>query len=154
MNIESIIQNSKPLSPYARAVINVMYTSRHIEELSANTFKVFDLTAQQFNVLRILRGQKGVPAQLGTIQQRMIDKNSNTSRLIDKLISKNWVTRQTCHQNRRKIEIFITGQGLALLEQLDPLVEQTNTQLLQGLTLKEIEQINQLLDKLRTKNNV
>ena len=151
MDIESSIKNTVPLSPHAKAVINVLYTSRHIEECSALMFKSYDLTAPQFNVLRILRGQKGRPAQLSTIQERMIDKNSNTSRLIDKLVAKDWVTRRICRENRRKIEIFITPNGLDKLTEVDPLVEQTNTQLLKDLTLKEMEQLNMLLDKLRTK---
>ena len=80
----------------------------------------------------------------------MIDKNSNTTRLVDKLIIKGWVKRNVCELNRRKIEIFITDEGLKILKQLDPIIEQNNKNILSNLSNKELEQLNSLLDKLRT----
>lgn len=149
MNIEETIKNTSPLSAGSKTVINIMYTSRRIEEMASLNFKKHDLTAQQFNVMRILRGQKGKPANLSTIQERMIDKSSNTTRLIDKLIQKDLVKRQVCEKNRRKIEVFITQQGLDLLLELDPLVEQFNQHIVEQLSDNEIEKLNILLDKLR-----
>jgi len=149
MNIESEIKNSSPLPLSSRTIINLMYTSRQVEEIASGKFKEFDITAQQFNVLRILRGQKGNPANLSTIQERMIDKSSNTTRLIDKLIQKKLVKRQICKNNRRKIEVFITNGGLELLSQLDPIVEETNKNILDNLSTMEQEKLNTLLDKLR-----
>ena len=107
MKIEDVIK-SKAMSLSTKTVINLSYTSRIIEEAIATKFKSYDLTMQQYNVLRILRGQKGNPANLSTIQERMVDRNSNTTRLVDKLIKKGWVKRNICKQNRRKVEIFIT----------------------------------------------
>lgn len=149
MNIESQIKNSSPLSLSTRSVINMMYTARQIEEIAATKFKDHDLTSQQYNVMRILRGQKGNPANLSTIQDRMIDKSSNTTRLIDKLIQKGYVKRQVCKKNRRKIEVFITHEGLELLEKLDPIIEKTNQNIMEKLSINEKEKLNSLLDKLR-----
>jgi DNA-binding MarR family transcriptional regulator len=150
MNIESEIKNTSPLSLSTRTVINMMYTARQIEEIAAAKFKEHGLTAQQYNVMRILRGQRGNPANLSTIQERMIDKSSNTTRLIDKLIQKGFVKRQICKINRRKIEVFITDQGLTLLKKLDPLTEQVNQDIMEKLSSNEQEKLNNLLDKLRT----
>lgn len=126
-----------------------MYTARYVEEFGAKLMKDNDLTLQQFNVLRILRGQKGKPANLSTIQERMIDKSSNTTRLIDKLIQKNLVERRVCEKNRRKIEVFITEEGLKKLDIVDPLVEQNNKNIVDVFSTAEIEKLNALLDKLR-----
>ncbi|WP_342750413.1 MarR family winged helix-turn-helix transcriptional regulator [Aureitalea marina] len=131
-----------------KTVINIMYTSRHIEK-TIDQFRQHDLTMQQYNVLRILRGQKGQPANLSTIQERMIDKNSNTTRLVDKLIEKGLTRRQQCEANRRKVEIFITDKGMDLLSTLDPLTEKINREIVSNLSHTEKEKLNQLLDKLR-----
>lgn len=149
VSIEKSIKNSTPLSPVARTVVNVMYTSRFIEERSAPLYKQHGITSAHFNILRILRGQKGQPANLSTIQERMIDRSSNTTRLIDKLISKNWVTRRICPSNRRKIEVNITDLGLEKLLEIDLGVEQTLNKILSNLTTKEMGQLNTLLDKVR-----
>ncbi|HAT66856.1 MAG TPA: MarR family transcriptional regulator, partial [Flavobacteriaceae bacterium] len=84
-----------------------------------------------------------------TIQERMIDKSSNTTRLIDKLIQKGFAKRQICKKNRRKIEVFITENGLELLKKLDPLTEQANKNIMEKLSINEKEKLNSLLDKLR-----
>ena len=149
MNIEKSIKNTIPLSSEARTTVNILYTSRFIEEQSAPMYKEYGITAAHFNILRILRGQKGQPANLSTIQERMIDRSSNTTRLIDKLILKNWVTRQVCPSNRRKIEVNITDLGLEKLLEIDRGVEQTLTRILSNLTEKEMGQLNTLLDKVR-----
>lgn len=149
MNIEESIKNTSPLNPGSKTVINLLYTSRHIEVLAAVNFKEYDLSAQQYNVLRILRGQKGKPANLSTIQERMIDKSSNTTRLIDKLIQKELVNRRTCEKNRRKIEVFITEKGLDLLKTMDPIIENFNNHIVENLSNDELEKLNTLLDKLR-----
>lgn len=148
MSIEKSIKATRPLPIDTRTVINVMYTSRFIENM-VDQFKQHDLTMQQYNVLRILRGQKGKPANLSTIQERMIDKNSNTTRLVDKLIEKDLAKRQQCQSNRRKVEIFVTEKGLELLKGLDPITEQINKKIVSNLDQTEKEKLNQLLDKLR-----
>lgn len=149
MKIEEAIKTIHPMGIKTKSVINIMYTSRRMEEAVQSLLKEYDLTMPQYNVLRILRGQRGNPANLSTLQERMIDKSSNTTRLVDKLITKGWVRRQICKQNRRKIEMFITEEGLNILKILDPLTENNNQQLLNNLTDQELETLNTLLDKLR-----
>jgi DNA-binding MarR family transcriptional regulator len=148
MTIEERIKASKQMTLPTRTVINLMYTSRQIEQ-TVDQFKAYDLTMPQYNVLRILRGQKNTPANLSTIQERMIDKNSNTTRLVDKLIDKGLARRQQCESNRRKVEIFITENGLELLKGLDPVTEQTNLHIVSNLDENELNTLNKLLDKLR-----
>ena len=150
MNIEQAIKSIHPMAISTRTVINVMYTSRIIEEAIVSVLKQYDLTTPQYNVLRILRGQKGNPANLSTLQERMIDKSSNTTRLVDKLIQKVLVKRNVCELNRRKVEIFITENGLKTLKKLDPIVEAHNENILSNLNQDELETLNNLLDKLRT----
>jgi MarR family transcriptional regulator, 2-MHQ and catechol-resistance regulon repressor len=150
MKIEEAIKATNEMELSSKTVINIMFTSRIVEEPVQALLKEFELSPPQFNVLRILRGQRGTPANLSTLQERMIDKNSNTTRLVDKLLSKGWVRRQVCAKNRRKIEIFITEEGLSLLGKLDPLVKETNKKLAHNLTKNELETLNNLLDKLRS----
>lgn len=133
-----------------KTVINIMYTSRIIEEAVAAILKPYDLTMPQYNVMRILRGQKGKPANLCTIQERMVDRSSNTTRLVDKLIKKGWAQRTVCKNNRRKVEITITSTGLDILKELDPITEENNKNILKNLTEEQLIEINYTLDTLRT----
>lgn len=133
-----------------KTVINIMYTSRFVEDAVSSVLKPYDLTSQQYNVLRILRGQNGNPANLCTIQERMIDKSSNTTRLVDKLIQKDWAKRSICKTNRRKVEIVITETGLELLKELDPLIEKNNENLVSNLSEEQMEAFNSILDSIRT----
>ncbi|MCH9661062.1 MAG: MarR family transcriptional regulator [Bacteroidetes bacterium] len=150
MSIETEIKATTTMKITTKTVINIMYTSRFIEN-HIDKFKEREITMQQYNVLRILRGQKGNPANLSTLQERMIDKSSNTTRLVDKLIQKGFVKRSICAENRRKVEILITELGLEFLTELDPITEQANKDILQHLTTAELETLNILLDKLRNK---
>ena len=111
--------------------------------------KQHDISIQQFNVLRILRGQKGKPANLSTIQERMVSKMSNTTRLVDKLIKKNFVRRVTCESNRRKVEITITEDGQKFLEKVSPLMTAFENKITSNLTEEEMDLLNTLLNKLR-----
>jgi len=99
--------------------------------------------------LRILRGQKGNPANLSTIQERMVHKNSNAGRLIDKLLLKGLVERNTCKENRRKIEVLITKSGLDLLHTIDPKLDELEKISLGKLSVEEATVLNNLLEKLR-----
>ncbi|MCW5520728.1 MarR family transcriptional regulator [Aureitalea sp. L0-47] len=150
MDIETAIKTIHKMAISTKTVINVMYTSRYIEEAVNTVLKPYDLTIPQYNVLRILRGQKGKPANLSTIQERMVDRNSNTTRLVDKLIRKGWVKRSVCETNRRKVEIIITQRGLDVLKELDPITEDNNSMILKNLSEDQLVLLNQLLDTLRT----
>jgi len=149
MSIEEDIKSSVKLDEKQKTVINLLYTNNWLKEKSIAYFKDHDLSPEQYNVLRILRGQKGNPANLSTIQERMINKMSNTTRLIDKLLKKELVTRRTCTSNRRKIEIFITEKGLILLKALDIKVNSSNIEITKNLNILELTTLNNLLDKLR-----
>ena len=149
MRIEEIIKTTFPMTQEKKALLNVMYTQNVIADQFNELLKPFDLSAEQFNVLRILRGQKGNAVNMCTIQERMIAKTSNTTRLVDKLLLKELVLREICPQNRRKMEITITPKGMELLKQLDPLVETHEKKFGNNLSEKELAQLNTLLEKFR-----
>ncbi|MCZ6594035.1 MAG: MarR family transcriptional regulator [Bacteroidetes bacterium] len=149
MNIDNTIRSIHKLGITTKTVVNLMYTTRIIEEAIAGVLQAYDITIQQYNVLRILRGQKGKPANLCTIQERMIDRSSNTTRLVDKLIKKEWVERRVCERNRRKVEIFITNNGLDVLQELDPVIDDNNKKIVSNLSFEQLEGLNGLLDLLR-----
>jgi DNA-binding MarR family transcriptional regulator len=111
--------------------------------------KPYEISGEQYNVLRILRGQKGNPANMCAIQERMLAKTSNTTRLVDKLLLKELVTREVCPENRRKIEVLITPKGLNVLKELDPKVTGHEAFFSNNLNADEIMLLNQLLEKYR-----
>ena len=133
-------------------VIQLIATGIWVQDEITSVLKPFDLSIQQFNVLRILRGQKGVPANLSTINERMITKMSNTTRLVDKLIIKNYVERKECPQNRRKVEITIREEGLDVLKTLDPIMNAQDKLLVSSLSPNEIKDLNTLLHKIKLIN--
>jgi len=150
MNKLSEILKSNASLPLAKQVVlNILCTNNYISEKYTLFFKKFEITGPQYNVLRILRGQKGVPANLSTIQERMVHKNSNAGRLIDKLLTKELVERCVCAKNRRKIEISITKQGLAKLNEIDPEMDSLEKEGLKNLSVEEAVTLNKLLEKLR-----
>ena len=148
MNVEAKIKTDKSIPIRSKTIIHLSLVQTKINETIHNALKPFDISLQQFNVLRILRGQKGVPANLNTINERMVTKMSNTTRLVDKLIIKDFVARQICEKNRRKVEIFITEIGLKPLHEMDAVMTQTEHKLLEGFTENELTQLNELLHKL------
>lgn len=149
MRIEEIIKSSVAMDDSKKVILNLMYTQNVIADKFNEILKPHDLSSEQYNVLRILRGQKGCPANMCLIQERMIAKNSNTTRLIDKLLLKELVTREVCPENRRKIEVQITQKGLDLLSELDPRVLEHEKEFSNNLSTEEIEQLNSLLEKYR-----
>lgn len=149
MRIEEIIKSSVAMDDSKKVILNLMYTQTVIADKFNEILKPHDLSSEQYNVLRILRGQKGCPANMCLIQERMIAKNSNTTRLIDKLLLKELVTREVCPENRRKIEVQITQKGLDLLSELDPKVLEHEKEFSNNLSTEELEQLNSLLEKYR-----
>ena len=129
-------------------VVGILKAGSKVEEHIGEELKPFDISLQQFNVLRILRGRKGKPANLQTVQKRMIHKMSNTTRLVDKLIIKKLVVRKTCKENRRKIEITITDQGLDVLSNLDTKIQNTEATILKQLSLEEQKTLRNLINKI------
>ncbi|MEQ3662018.1 MAG: MarR family transcriptional regulator [Flavobacterium sp.] len=149
MNIEEEIKSTVKLSITKKVMLNLTFTRNFIGDKFSDLLKPFGISSEQYNVLRILRGQKGTPINMQDIQERMVTKNSNTTRLIDKLLLKEMVIRNTCPNNRRKIEIKITEQGLKILSQLDPIIEKHDLLLTDKLTNNELETLNNLLEKIR-----
>ncbi len=148
MTIEDVIQTKElPLS--RKLSINLLLTASWATDLFHETLKPFEVSLQQFNVLRILRGQQGKPANLSTINERMVTKMSNTTRLIDKLLSKEYVDRTICSSNRRKVEITITQKGLDILQTIDPKIALAEEKITTNLDKKKLEQLNTLLNTLR-----
>ena len=129
-------------------VVGILKAGSKVEEHIGEVLKTYDISLQQFNVLRILRGRKGKPANLQTVQKRMIHKMSNTTRLVDKLILKKLVVRKTCKENRRKIEITITDQGLDVLSNLDTKIQKTEATILKQLSLEEQKTLRNLINKI------
>ncbi len=150
MKIEEIIKSNSAISIEKRTVLNIMFSQNVIADAFNDILKSFDLSVEQFNVLRILRGQKGKPANMCIIQERMIAKTSNTTRLVDKLLLKGLVNREICEENRRKMEITITKNGMELLAELDPKIEAYEELFAQNLTSEELNLLNLLLEKYRT----
>ena len=150
MKIEEIIKSKSPLEIEKKTLLNIMYSQNVISEKFSDLLKPHDLSAEQFNVLRILRGQSGKAVNMCTIQERMIAKTSNTTRLVDKLLFKELVTREICFENRRKMEVTITQKGLDLLQKLDVLVINHEKSFASNLTTSKLENLNELLEKYRT----
>jgi DNA-binding MarR family transcriptional regulator len=150
MKIEEIIKATSEMTLAKKTLLNVLVTQNVAADKFNELLKPYDLSAEQFNVLRILRGQKGKPANMSVIQERMIAKTSNTTRLVDKLLLKELVTREVCSENRRKMEIMITKKGEKLLEVLDPIVIEHEMSFANNLSAEELETLNTLLEKFRT----
>ncbi|MGS2727195.1 MarR family winged helix-turn-helix transcriptional regulator [Psychroserpens sp. BH13MA-6] len=148
-DITDILKTTTEIALPKKTVLNISYTSICFKDGIMCILKPYDISIEQFNVLRILRGKKGTAANLKDIQDRMISKMSNTTRLVDKLISKGYVERFICEKNRRKVDIFITSAGLELLKELDPLIENKEQELTKNLNETELETLNLLLSKLR-----
>ena len=151
MTIEDIIKPTSPMPLSRKTVLHIMFAQHVLADRLHEVIKPYDLSGEQYNVLRILRGQKG-PANMSTILERMIAKNSNTTRLIDKLLIKELVTREVCPENRRKMEVEITPKGLSLLTELDPKIDAYENQFANNLTEEEMTEFNRLLQKFRGTN--
>ena len=128
------------------AIISILKTSAFISEILLSGLKPYEISEQQFNVLRILRGQKGIAANLSTVQDRMVHKMSNTTRLIDKLIQKKLVKRNVCIKNRRKIELFITEDGLDLLKKIDPISDEIEKKILSNISSQDLNSLISILN--------
>jgi len=147
MNVEEIIKTEKEIPLESRTIIHFMLVNNKINEAISNVLKPFDVSLQQFNVLRILRGQNGSPANLSTLNERMVTKMSNTTRLVDKLMVKGYVDRIVCPSNRRKVEINITDSGKKVLKKMDAAMNKAETEILQNVTKKELGLLNKIFNK-------
>ncbi len=148
MRLEDEIKQKEFKNEYAKSVVNIIYTFNWVDAQTKDFLKKFDITSQQFNILRILRGQQPNPATINLLKERMLDKMCDASRMVDRLKSKSLVERQVCEKDRRAVDIIITKKGLDLLSKIDK--EMTDYEkVMQNLNATEIKQLNNLLDKLR-----
>jgi DNA-binding MarR family transcriptional regulator len=151
--ISEIVQGKEVINIEKRTVLNVFFTYYEIYAALSELTKKHEITLEQFNVLRILRGQKKQPINMGEIQERMVARSSNSTRIVDKLVEKKLVDRRICPNNKRKMEIVITNQGLEKLSKIDPEIEEMEKQLSKNLSLGELLHLNELLTKYRTIKN-
>lgn len=151
MGIEKDIQQTNFRNEFQKMSINIIYTANWLNEKMGQILSTEDITQQQYNILRILRGSDA-PLSTLKIRERMLDKMSDTSRIVDRLIVKGLVEKFACVKDKRLVDITVTKKGLQLLEKLDALNEQIDS-ILKGVSEKEAHTINQILDKLREDSN-
>ena len=149
MKIEDAIKQERFISDFQKAHLNVLYTAAWLTYETTQLLKPFGITWQQFNVLRILRGRRPKPASVKLLTERMIDKMSNASRLVDKLVSKGLVERQACKADRRKVDVFLTDKGLQLVNEASAVVDGKLHGPASPLTEEEAAQLNEYLDRMR-----
>jgi DNA-binding MarR family transcriptional regulator len=148
MRLEDEIKQSSFRNEYHKLAVNLIFTHSWLMSKICDLLDEYDLTPQQFNLLRILRGQYPQPASITLLKDRMLDKMSDASRLVERLVAKGLVERKICSEDRRKVNVIITKKGLKVLEKIDE-TNQEMDNFLKNLSLKEAEQLNSLLDKLR-----
>lgn len=152
MSFKEEIKQKEFSNPQIKAALNLTYSANHFENLMRRMLKPFDLTHEQFNVLRILRGNHPGTYELNEIRERMLNSSSNVSRLVEKLRKKGFVTRQPNQENRRKVEVKITEEGLQFLGDIDENLV-IDRILAKALSEEKAEKLSQLLDELRTNIN-
>jgi len=148
MGLEDDIKQQKFTSEFEKAAVNILFTSSWLYNINSTRLKRFDVTPEQYNVLRILRGSHPETMMLADITCRMIDKNSNATRLVEKLRQKGLVTREICENNRRQVDIGITDKGLNILKKIEAASDEWMTTL-KNVTRSEAQELNRILDKLR-----
>ncbi len=151
MKLEKEIKTDKFGSQFQRASLSVIFTGVWLTDKFNAILKPYGISEQQYNVLRILKGQKGTPINLYSIQERMLHRMSNATRLVEKLRLKEYVKRETCENNRRKVEITLTEKGQELLVKIEKNIQSDGylQELLTKWTDEEAKQVGDLLDKLR-----
>jgi DNA-binding MarR family transcriptional regulator len=147
MGIEKDINQQKFRNEYQKSIVNLIYTYNWITEQIKVVLEKSDLTMQQFNILRILRGSQA-PISTLQIRERMLDKMSDTSRIVDRLIIKGWAKKMTCKTDKRLVDVTITTKGQKLLAIIDKQEEQLDS-IINTLTIADAKLLNKLLDKMR-----
>ena len=149
MILEKEIQQVKPFrNNYHKAAINLIFTGKWMIQFHSDIFKQYNLTFQQYNILRILRGRNHRAATVKLIRERMLDRMSDASRIVELLRKKELVERNICGEDRRKMDVVITQKGLDLLEEIEKESERMDNRL-SALNEEEIVLLNDLLDKVR-----
>lgn len=148
MNLEDEIKSKAFKSVYEKLEVNLIFTYNWARDVKSKYFKDINVTPQQYNVLRILRGRYPNPYSTSDIRDRMLDKMSDVSRIVDRLLSKGYLDRKSCDKDRRLVDVVINKEGLGLLKQMEKNIVASAKEF-QNLSKKEVSKLNQLLDKLR-----
>ncbi len=148
MELEKEIRQKTFKNDYQKMIVNIMFTHGWMNSLLSKRLKKYGISPQQFNILRILRGQYPEPARVNLLKDRMLDKMSNASRLVEKLRIKGLLDRHICENDRRAVDVVITRKGLDVLEKIDELEKEWEKQFY-TLGTDEVKELNRLLDMLR-----
>jgi MarR family transcriptional regulator, 2-MHQ and catechol-resistance regulon repressor len=151
MGIDKDIHQYRFLNEHQRALVNILFTYGWVMERIKEFLKPVDITPQQFNILRILRGSRPQPLSTLQIRERMLDKMSDTSRIVDRLVAKGWVNKSTSRQDRRLVDIIISNKGIKLLEKLDDRQDELDG-ILKNISEKDAAALSKILDKIRNGN--
>lgn len=149
MGIDEDIHQNKFRNAHQKAMINLFYTYGWAMEQVKKILAKEGITHQQFNILRILRGSAPEPLSTLQIRERMLDKMSDTSRIVDRLVAKELVKKETCPADKRLVDVTITDKGQKLLKKLDSTAEKIDS-IMSTLSDNEAETLSELLDKIRT----
>lgn len=148
MKLEEEIKQKNFRNEFHKLAVNIIYTYGWLFNKHEGIFKSHGITSAQFNILRILRGQHPNPATINLLKERMLDKMSDASRLVERLLQKGLVDRKICPEDRRRVEVVITDKGLNLLKEIDSRDEETD-KTFKKLSTDEAKVLNDLLDKMR-----
>jgi DNA-binding MarR family transcriptional regulator len=148
MKIEDEIKQKSFKSEYQKLAVNLLFTHGWLVSFQKKLFENHEITNAQYNILRILRGQYPDPVSINILKERMLDKMSDTSRLVERLRMKGLVDRKICKEDRRKSDVKITDKGLELLKNLD-YIDDSFQNIFNKINIKEAKDLNNLLDKLR-----
>ena len=148
MKLEDEIIQSKFKNEYQKLAVNIFYTHGWLVSKHSKILKKFGVTTSQYNILRILRGQHPNSAPISLLKERMLDKMSDASRLVERLRNKGLLSRKICKEDRRRVNVLITKKGLGLLSKMDE-YEKESELFLSSITKLEAKELNKLLDKVR-----
>ena len=144
---EELVMDFK--SEHQKLLLNLLFTSNWLKYIDAERLKPFDLSSQQYNILRILRGANGKQMCMHEVLERMLDRAPNATRLTDKLFAKGLVLRERCEQDRRVVHLRISDKGTALLAEIDGTTEEAFNNIEKTVTSAEARSLNSFFDKLR-----
>ncbi len=146
-SLEELIKQSKFRNEKQKAIVSIIYANNLINSYFEEIFKKYTLTLQQYNALRILRGQYPHPCTINLIRERMLDKMSDASRIVERLRKAGWAERVTSQKDRRAVDVLITQKGLILLEQLDHVQDELDKPAM-NLTDAEAQQLSAIIQKI------
>lgn len=149
MNILEAINQKSFKTSYEKAMVNMLYTQNWFRDKHQNFFKPYGIRMQHYNILRIVKGRYPAASSPGEIKSVMLDKAPDLTRLLDKLVEMGLVDRQLCSENRRRMDIFLTTDGIKLLENINKELDKMRKDDMKNITEKEAEELSNLLDKFR-----